>query len=237
MRIIICENYEEMSEKAAEFVKSQIMLKPASVIGLPTGSTPIGMYDKLSDLDIDFSEVTTFNLDEYYPIKKDNNQSYYYFMNKNLYSRVNLKKENVFIPSGEADDAQKECENYEKLIKERGGLDLQVLGIGQNGHIGFNEPSDSLDAFTHITSLTENTIDANSRFFEKREDVPTKALTMGIATIMKAKKILLLASGNEKKAIVSALLKNKIDTEIPATVLSMHSDVTLICDRAAYIGL
>lgn len=236
MRIIECKNYEEMSEKAAAFVASQITLRPDSVIGLPTGSTPIGMYDRLSQMDIDFSAVTTFNLDEYYPIRRDNDQSYYYFMNKHLYSRVNLRPENIFIPNGEMEDAQAECRRYEEAIRARGGLDLQVLGIGQNGHIGFNEPGDKLYAFTHVTNLTENTIQANSRFFANADEVPRQALTMGVSTIMRARRILMLASGKEKSRVVRALLGNYIDPEIPATILSAHADVTVIADRDAIDG-
>lgn len=233
MRFIICENYEELSEKAAEFVSAQIILKPNCNLGLATGSTPIGMYKNLVNMNIDFSEVTTFNLDEYYPISRDNNQSYYYFMTEHLYSKVNLKKENIFIPNGETENPEQECQNYEKAIAEHGGLDLQVLGIGQNGHIGFNEPSEALNSYTHITKLTENTIEANSRFFDDINDVPTQAITMGVATIMRAKKILLLASGKEKARVVKALKGNMIDPEIPATILAAHNDVTVIVDKYA----
>lgn len=233
MRFIVCENYEELSKKAAEFVSAQIILKPNCNLGLATGSTPIGMYQNLVDMNIDFSEVTTFNLDEYYPISRDNNQSYHYFMTEHLYSKVNLKKDNIFIPNGETENPQQECRNYEKAIAEHGGLDLQVLGIGQNGHIGFNEPSETLNSYTHITKLTENTIEANSRFFDDINDVPKQALTMGVATIMRAKKILLLASGREKARVVKALQGNMIDPEIPATILAAHNDVTVIVDKDA----
>lgn len=233
MRFIVCENYEELSKKAAEFVAAQIILKPNCNLGLATGSTPIGMYKTLVDMNVDFSEVTTFNLDEYYPISRSNNQSYYYFMTENLYSKVNLKKENIFIPNGETSNPELECAQYEKSIAEHGGLDLQVLGIGQNGHIGFNEPSETLNSFTHITQLTSNTIEANSRFFDNINDVPTQALTMGIATIMRAKRILLLASGKEKAHVVHALQGNTIDPEIPATILAAHNDVTVIVDKDA----
>lgn len=236
MRFIICDNYEQMSKKAAEFVAAQIILSPNCNLGLATGSTPIGMYKNLVDMGVDFSEVTTFNLDEYYPIKQTNEQSYHYFMTKHLYSKVNLKKENIFIPNGETDDPMAECKRYEKAIREHGGLDMQVLGIGQNGHIGFNEPSEALNSFTHVTSLTQNTIAANSRFFDSIDDVPTKALTMGVATIMRSKRILLLASGREKAHVVHALQGNMIDPEIPATILAAHNDVTIVLDKDALNG-
>lgn len=233
MKFIVCENYEEMSKTAAEYLFAQIKLKPDSNLGLATGSTPIGMYKHLIEMGPDFSNVTTFNLDEYYPIKRDNDQSYHYFMTDNLYSKVNLKAENIHIPNGETETPEEECEAYDKTIDEHGGIDIQVLGIGQNGHIGFNEPGKSMYAFTHITDLTENTIQANSRFFESEDDVPKKALTMGVATIMKAKKIILLASGKEKIKAIEALKGNMIDPEIPATILLAHNDVTVILDKAA----
>lgn len=219
MRFIVCEDYDELSKKAAEFVSAQIMLKPNCNLGLATGSTPIGMYKNLVDMNLDFSEVTTFNLDEYYPILRSNPQSYHYFMTEHLYKWVNLKKDHIFIPNGETKDPAQECIDYEKAIAEHGGLDLQILGIGQNGHIGFNEPSATLNSYTHITDLTQNTIEANSRFFNSIDEVPTKALTMGIATIMRANRILLLASGKEKARVVQALKGNMIDPEIPATIL------------------
>ncbi len=234
MRIILCDSYDEISERAAELISAQITLKPDCVLGLATGSSPIGMYDRLAKMGLDFSAVTTFNLDEYYPISRENNQSYYYFMNEHLYSRVNLRPENINIPSGEAEDVERECREYEDKILASGGIDLQVLGIGMNGHIGFNEPDDSLNTKTHLTDLTESTITANSRFFESEADVPKKAITMGISTILSAKKIILLASGAEKHHAISALLKDEINTDIPATMLKVHPDVVLICDRAAY---
>ena len=234
MRFIVCEDYDEFSKKAAEFVSAQIMLKPNCNLGLATGSTPIGMYKNLVDMNLDFSEVTTFNLDEYYPILRSNPQSYHYFMTEHLYKWVNLKKDHIFIPNGETKDPAQECIDYEKAIAEHGGLDLQILGIGQNGHIGFNEPSATLNSYTHITDLTQNTIEANSRFFNSIDEVPTKALTMGIATIMRANRILLLASGKEKARVVQALKGNMIDPEIPATILAAHNNVTVIADKAAF---
>lgn len=241
MRVILCENYEEMSLQASKLVASQLILKPDSVLGLATGSTPIGLYDKLIEMnerkEIDFSDVITFNLDEYYPIKKSNNQSYDYFMNEHLFSKININKENTHIPNGETDNPEEECKNYEKLIKQYGGIDLQILGIGKNGHIGFNEPDNNLNSVTHLTDLTESTIEANSRFFDTADDVPKKALTMGISTILKSKKIILLASGANKSRVVGELLNPEINTSIPATMLKVHPDVVLICDRDAYSGV
>ncbi len=240
MRVIVCENYNEMSKAGAKLIASQLVLKPNSVLGLATGSTPVGMYKELISMnkagELDFSEVTTFNLDEYYPISRDNRQSYYYFMQENLFSHININPENTNIPNGEAENTDEECLNYEKKIKASGGIDIQVLGIGRNGHIGFNEPNATLNSHTHLTALTENTLSANSRFFSEDETMPTEALTMGIATILSAKKIILLASGASKSRVVGELLNNRINTNIPATMLKTHPDVVLICDKDAYSG-
>jgi len=238
MRIIVCENYEEMSKEAARVVESQLVMKPDSTLGLATGSTPIGMYQNLIKKyekgELDFSRVTSFNLDEYYPIKKSNNQSYQYFMNEQFFNHINIDKNNTYLPNGETEDPETECKNYDALIKAHGGVDLQVLGIGNNGHIAFNEPDEYLIAGTHLTSLTKSTIEANSRFFEKEEDVPKNALTMGMSSILSAKKIIILASGKSKHPAVKELLNDKITTSNPATLLKLHSDVILICDKEAY---
>ena len=238
MRVIVCKNYEEISLHAARLVASQLMLKPESVLGLATGSTPIGLYENLakmnSDGEIDFSKVRTFNLDEYYPIERTNSQSYHYFMNEHLFSKININPENTNIPDGETDDPKRECEEYERKILQSGGIDLQILGIGQNGHIGFNEPDINLCSTTHVAKLTENTIEANSRFFDKKEDVPRYALTMGISSILKSKKIILIASGKSKHTAVEELLNEEISTKSPATMLKVHPDVVLICDKEAY---
>lgn len=240
MRLILCENYEEMSKAAAKIVASQMILKPDSILGLATGSTPVMMYDILSQMnksgEIDFSEAKSFNLDEYYPLSADNDQSYHYFMDENLFSKINIQKENTYILDGMAKSPQEECADFEKKIDASGGIDLQILGIGQNGHIGFNEPDSSLNSKTHLTDLTESTINANSRFFASYDDVPKQALTMGIGTILKAKKIILMASGANKHRVVKELLEGEINTDIPASMLKLHSDVILICDRAAYQG-
>lgn len=238
MRVIVCENYDEMSKKAAAIMAGQVAVKPNCVLGLATGSTPIGMYELLAEKnkagEISFSEVKSFNLDEYYKIAPDNDQSYHYFMNENLFSKVDIKPENTHILDGLTEDPEKECADFEKKIEEAGGIDLQVLGIGQNGHIGFNEPDGALNAVTHLTALTESTINANSRNFEKIEDVPTHALTMGVGSILKAKKIILLANGESKKDAVAELMNNDIKTSCPASLLKVHPDVVLICDKAAF---
>lgn len=240
MKIVICKTYDEMSEFAADILTELIIQNPECTLGLATGSTPIGMYRILAERyengKLDFSRITTFNLDEYYPISPTNNQSYHYFMHQNLFNRVNISNEKINIPDGNADDTLKACCEYEKRLNENGFVDIQILGIGQNGHIGFNEPDNFLHASTHITNLSESTIKANSRFFEREEDVPCKALTMGMGSILKAKKILLLVSGKSKHNAISALLDDKITTTIPATLLKTHPDVILICDEEAYYG-
>jgi len=194
------------------------------------------LVDMYNNKEVDFSEVTTFNLDEYYPISKSNSQSYDFFMKKHLFSHINVPEANINIPNGEACDAEKECEEYENKIASFGGIDLQILGIGQNGHIGFNEPDEFLYSNTHKTGLTESTISANSRFFASAGDVPKNALTMGIATILKSKKIVLLACGKSKHDAISKLISGKITTLCPATMLNVHRDLVVICDKEAYHG-
>ena len=237
MNVIVCKNYEEVSAKAAEIMADVMKAKPACVLGLATGSTPVGMYQKLIEKnragEIDFSAVTTVNLDEYYPISPDNDQSYRYFMNHQLFDHVNIDKAKTFVPDGMADDPDAACRAYEDIVASVGQVDIQVLGIGQNGHIGFNEPEDALFVPTHVTDLTESTIKANARFFASEADVPTKALTMGIGTILKAKKIIILANGASKKDAVAAMLTGRLSCNCPASMLNLHPDVTLICDEAA----
>lgn len=241
MRIIVCEDYNEMSAKAAELVAAQITLRPNSVLGLATGSTPIQLYNELAKMNqegkIDFSEISSFNLDEYYPIKRDNPNSYYKFMRDNLFSKINIDLDNTHIPDGEAENPEEECKRYEALIKKSGGIDLQILGIGRNGHIGFNEPDSVLNSGTHLASLTESTIKANSRFFDSADEVPRFALTMGMATILSAKKIILMASGVSKSSVISELLGDGINMSVPAALLKTHPDVVLLCDRDAYTGV
>ena len=237
MRIIVCENYEEVSKKAAQMILSQVTLKPNSVLGLATGSTPIGMYENLVKLnkngDIDFSEVRTFNLDEYYKLPKENDQSYHYFMYKNLFDHININPENIHIPNGMTADVDAECERYDKLIKEAGGVDIQVLGIGNNAHIGFNEPTINFEKGTHLVELEESTIEANSRFFDNIEDVPKKAITMGVGSIFKSKKIMLIATGENKAEAIYNTVYGKVVPEVPASILQFHSDIVLILDKKA----
>ncbi len=240
MRVMICNDYEEMSAVGARLIAEQVMKKPDCTLGLATGSTPVGVYKKLVEMfkngEVDFKYVKTFNLDEYYPIAQNDPQSYYYFMQDNLFSKINVPAENINIPNGEASDPIEECKRYDEKLAKSGGVDLQLLGIGINGHIGFNEPDEDLCATTHCTTLTESTIQANSRFFESAELVPTKALTMGIGSILSSKKIVIMANGVNKHKAVSALLDEKITTSVPATMLKLHKDVVLICDREAYYG-
>ena len=240
MKLIVAKNYDEMSAEAAKIMAEVIKNKPDCVLGLATGSTPVGMYACLVDMynkgELDFSAVKSVNLDEYYPIVPEHDQSYRYFMNYNLFDKVNINKDNTFVPDGTCADPAAFCKAYDERIDAMGGTDIQVLGIGRNGHIGFNEPDRDLITVTHVTDLTDSTIDANARFFEKREDVPTKALTMGMASIMKAKTIILLASGKSKAAVVSRLVDETITTEIPATLLKCHPNVILICDKEAYMA-
>ena len=237
MNVIVCKNYDEMSLRAAQVVAAQLKEKPHSVLGLATGSTPEGMYAHLVDMykkgEVSFRDVTTANLDEYYPIDPANDQSYRYFMNFHLFDRVDINKDNTNVPDGTAADPAEEGKRYEQLVRNLGGVDLQVLGIGRNGHIGFNEPAEELVLDTHVTDLTEDTIEANARFFASAGDVPRQALTMGIGTIFKAKKILILASGSSKKDAVKAMLERGVSTEFPATLLNLHPDVTLICTADA----
>lgn len=236
IKFIICNDYDEMSHRAAEIFAAQIKENPESVLGLATGSTPVGMYSELASMGLDFSRIKSVNLDEYYPISPKNENSYRYFMNENLFGKVNIDINNTYVPNGEAADAEKECREYDALIDRLGGIDLQVLGIGPNGHIGFNEPDTELFAGTHVTSLTLSTVEANSRFFSSVDEVPKKAITMGMSSILSAKKIVLLISGKNKHAALKALLDDKITPAVPATFLKLHRDVTVICDKAAYEG-
>lgn len=235
MILIINENYEEMSKIAAMTIAEVIKNKPDAVLGLATGNTPIGTYKELIRMNkenkIDFSKVTTVNLDEYVGLSADNPQSYRYFMNDNLFNHINIKKENTYVPNGSAKDLDEESKNYDKLIDDLGGIDIQILGIGNNGHIAFNEPDEVLISGTHLTNLTQSTIDANSRFFNSIDEVPKTALTMGLGQIMKSKKIILLANGSNKAAVVKEFLSGKITTQNPATMLQMHRDVTVIIDK------
>ncbi len=240
MKIIVCNSYEEMSAAAGKLYVDLLTEKPDAVLGFATGSTPLGLYGFLAEQNkagvIDFKDVTTFNLDEYYPMDPAHDQSYRYFMNKNLFDNINIDKANTFVPDGTAKDCTKVGAAYDEAIEARGGIDLQLLGVGRNGHIGFNEPDTALVAGTHVTDLTDDTIDANARFFEKKEDVPTKAITMGMGTIMKARQIVCIISGANKHAVIEALQNDLVTTDCPATFLKMHPNVTILCDKEAYEG-
>ncbi len=240
MKVTVCKNYDEMSEKAAEMFAKVIGEKPDCVLGLATGSTPEGMYARLAEWHragkLDFSAVKSVNLDEYYPIAPANDQSYRYFMNFHLFDKVNIDKNNTYVPNGLAEDTILEGKRYDELIDSLGGVDLQVLGIGRNGHIGFNEPGDTLIAGTHCTALTPDTINANSRFFKSEADVPKHAMTMGLGSIFKSRAIVVMASGKAKHNAVRAMLESDITTHCPATFLQLHPNVTVICDEDAYNG-
>ena len=237
MRIIRTKDYEMMSRKAAAVIAAQIVNKPDCVLGLATGSTPIGTYKRLIEMynmgDIDFEEVKTANLDEYRGLTRDNDQSYYYFMFDNLFKSVNIDIDNTNIPDGTEPDAEKECARYEKVIADLGGVDLQLLGLGHNGHIGFNEPADHFVKTTQCVDLQESTIEANKRFFENKDMGPRQAYTMGIGTIMSAKKILLIVSGEDKADILAKVIEGPVTPVVPASILQMHQDVTVIADEAA----
>lgn len=237
MKVYKVKNYDEMSKKAASVLAAQIVADPESILGLATGSTPVGTYEYLrkwyQEGILDFSGIQTMNLDEYKGISGKNPQSYYYFMQENLFRHVNIKEENIYIPDGEQEDGDAVCKAYEALIRRAGGADLQLLGIGRNGHIGFNEPADSFTSECHCVELAESTIEANKRFFNSIEEVPKQAYTMGIGTIMSAGKILLLASGEDKAEAVYQAICGPITPQVPASVLQLHKNVTLIADEAA----
>lgn len=237
MRVIITKNYEELSKRAAVLINAQLMWKPDSVLGLATGSTPVGLYEELvknyQDKYIDFSDVTTFNLDEYIGLDENNQQSYISFMQENLFDHVNIAKENIHIPNGMTNDLDRECKAYEEAISAAGGIDLQILGIGHNGHIGFNEPNSKFEAGTHVVTLDQETIEANKRFFDSIDDVPKEAISMGIKTIMKSEKIILMASGAGKAETIKKLLSDDISPNHPASVLHLHENVVVILDQEA----
>lgn len=238
MRIIKTKDYDEMSKNAANIIAAQITLKPNSVLGLATGSSPIGTYKELikknKSGDVDFSDITTVNLDEYKDLPITHSQSYYYFMNYNLFNHININKERTNLPNGNAEDIDAECARYEALVKDLGGIDLQLLGLGHNGHIGFNEPSDCFVKNTNCVTLTERTIEANKRFFESVDAVPRQAITMGIGSIISAKKILLVVSGADKADALKKLLTGPITPKLPGSILQLHQDITVVCDEAAY---
>jgi glucosamine-6-phosphate deaminase len=232
MNFIKVETYDELSEIASSIIGAQVIMKPDCVLGLATGSSPLGTYANLIKKykagELDFSGVTSVNLDEYVGLSGDNDQSYRYFMDHNLFEHININKESTHVPSGLAKDLKAEGQRYDAFIKSLGGIDLQLLGIGLDGHIGFNEPDEFFTAETHEVTLDESTIEANARFFASKDDVPTKAITMGMRSIMQAKKVLLIANGAKKKEIIEKAFFGPITPFVPASILQLHPDVTVI---------
>lgn len=237
MRIIKTKDYEDMSKKAANVIAAVMINKPDCVLGLATGSSPIGTYKNLikayENGDLDFSQVTSVNLDEYKGLDHENDQSYFYFMRENLFKHVNIDLNKTNVPNGMEPDADKACAAYNEIIHSVGEVDLQLLGIGHDGHIGFNEPADEFPKETHCVDLTETTINANARFFASKEDVPTQAYTMGIQTIMAAKKVLMVASGADKADIIAQAFFGPVTPQVPASILQFHPDFVLVADEAA----
>lgn len=241
MKIYEAADYNDMSRKAANIISAQIILKPDCVLGLATGSSPVGTYDQLVEWyekgDLNFSKVTSINLDEYKGLSGENPQSYRYFMNRHLFDRVNIDKARTFVPNGMESDSQKACAQYNAVIRSVGRVDMQLLGLGHNGHIGFNEPGEAFEKETHCVDLAPSTIEANKRFFENEEEVPRQAYTMGIKSIMQAMKILVIVSGADKADAVAKAFAGPVTPEVPASVLQLHNDVTLVADRAALAKL
>ena len=238
--LVVCKDYDTLSMKAAQIIAAQVNQKPDCILGLATGSSPVGLYKKLIEMyengEIDFKDVKSYNLDEYYPITPDNDHSYRYFMDRHLFDRVNINKANTYVPDGTAADPDAFCREYDAEIKAAGGIGIQLLGVGQNGHIGFNEPADKLIGGTHLTALTESTIDANSRFFASRDDVPRHAITMGIDNILDAAGVVLVASGKNKHNALMALINAPEDPHVPVTMLRRHKNLMVFCDEDAYRG-
>ena len=237
MKVIKVKNYEELSRTAATIIAGVILSKPDCILGLATGSSPVGTYDQLAAMYeegiLDFSHVKSVNLDEYVGLDGSNDQSYRYFMQTNFFDHINIKPENTNVPNGLAEDPDAECIRYNKVIADLGGVDLQVLGMGPNGHIGFNEPEEAFELETHVVNLTENTIEANARFFASKDEVPRKAITMGIKSIMQARHILVVVSGADKADIVKAAFTGPVTPKVPASILQMHPNVSLVGDAAA----
>ena len=241
MKIYSTKDYDAMSRKAADILASHVILKPDCVLGLATGSTPIGMYKQLIEWYnqgvLDFSQVHTVNLDEYRGLAPTHDQSYRYFMQHNLFDHVNVKPENTNVPNGLAADPEAECARYDQVIDSLGGTDVQVLGMGHNGHIGFNEPADHFPLGTHVVDLTDTTIDANARFFATRDDVPKQALTMGVKNIMQSRHILVVVSGADKAPIVKKAFFGPVTPQVPASILQLHPNVSIVADEAALSAL
>lgn len=237
MKIYVAEDYQAMSRKAAGIIASHVILKPDCVLGLATGSTPIGMYqvlvEKCKNGELDFSQVKSVNLDEYVGLAPTHDQSYRYFMQTNLFDHINIDVANTNVPNGQAVDAEAECARYDQVMEDMGGIDIQVLGMGHNGHIGFNEPAEDFPLNTHVVELQESTIQANARFFASADEVPKKAMTMGIGSIMKAKQILVVVNGEGKADIVKAAFAGPVTPKVPASILQLHPNVVLVGDKAA----
>ena len=237
MRIIRTKNYDEMSRKAAAIIAAQVIHKPNCVLGLATGGTPVGTYKNLVEWyksgDLDFSEVSTVNLDEYRGLPREHRESYWSFMHRNLFDHVNIPQDRINLPDGTNMDADAECKRYDAVIASMGGVDLQLLGIGHDGHIGFNDPSDAFDMGTHCVDLTEETIEANKRFFASRDEVPRQAYTMGTHTIMSARKVLMIVSGRDKAEIIKKAFFGPVTPHVPASILQMHPNFVLVADEDA----
>lgn len=237
MKIYCGKDYYHASRLAANIISAQVIMKPDCVLGLATGSTPIGTYEQLvrwyEKGDLDFAAVHSVNLDEYRGLSAQDEQSYRYFMNSHLFDHVNIDKKNTYVPDGTKEDADKACSDYEAIIRSLGGIDLQLLGLGHNGHIGFNEPGGAFEKETHCVKLSQSTIEANARFFHSENQVPKEAYTMGIKSIMQAKKILVIVCGESKREIVKKAFFGAITPEVPASVLQLHNDVILVGDEAA----
>lgn len=237
MIIYKAKDYQDLSRKAANIISAQVIMKPNCVLGLATGASPVGTYKQLIEWyrkgDLNFAQVTSINLDEYKGLSPESDQSYRYFMNINLFNHINIDKSRTFIPNGMELDITKACSDYNRTIQEVGGIDLQLLGLGHNGHIGFNEPGAAFEKETHCVALTEDTIEANKRFFASEDDVPRYAYTMGIKNIMQAKKILVIVCGESKASILKEVLYGPITPKVPASILQLHNDVTIVADAAA----
>jgi len=237
MQIVPCLDYAEMSRKTARIIATQVQLKPHSVLGLATGSTPIGTYKEIirfhRDEELDFSNVITVNLDEYYGLSPEHEQSYYYFMRQNLFDHINIPLENIHVPDGLTQDVARTCAEYDGMVASLGGTDIQLLGIGDNGHIAFNEPHTFFFAQTHLVDLNEETIKANARFFASEAEVPRQAITMGMRSILSAKLILLLASGPKKAEAIAEMINGPVDPQLPASILQLHPNVMVIADKEA----
>lgn len=237
MKLIRAKNYKDMSRKAANFLSAQVILKENAVLGLATGGTSEGIYEQLAEWyqkgDIDFSAVSTVNLDEYVGLDAQNEKSYHYFMHQHLFRHINIKEKNCHLPDGMAENIEDECLRYDRLIEKLGGIDMQLLGIGENGHIGFNEPGEAFEQMTHCVRLKENTIEANARYFPGKEEVPKRAITMGVKAIMQARSIVLCASGARKADILQKVLFGPVTPEVPGSVLQMHPRLIVVADTEA----